>query len=54
VVAGIRQGLLDSQVNVLLPHGMLSIRWDGKTDGDDSHVLKTGPAATVFEGTLTL
>jgi diaminopimelate epimerase len=54
VVAGIRQGLLDSQVNVLLPHGTLSIRWDGKTDGDDSHVLKTGPAATVFEGTLTL
>ena len=50
VVAGIRRGLLDDTVEVLLPCGSLKIHWNGGT----SHVWKTGPAKTVFEGSITL
>ncbi|MCB2022219.1 MAG: diaminopimelate epimerase [Burkholderiaceae bacterium] len=50
VVAGIRLGLLDDTVEVHTRGGALRIEWSG----GDAHVLMTGPAETVFEGTLTL
>ena len=51
VVAGIRQGLLDATVEVHTRGGDLKIEWAGK---NDSPVLMTGPAQTVFEGEITL
>ena len=50
VVAGMRAGLLARQgaVCVSLPGGDLQIEWAA-----DNHVLMSGPAATVFEGTVT-
>lgn len=50
VVAGIRQGLLDNTVTVQLPCGDLQINWQG----GQSPVLKTGPAETVFEGSIEI
>ena len=50
VVVGIRQGLLGGSVQVSLPGGDLQIEWAG----DDSPVWMTGPAETVFEGTIDL
>ena len=50
VVAGCIQGLLDKQVTVALPGGDLQIRWDG----EGQPVWMTGPAETVFRGTLRL
>jgi diaminopimelate epimerase len=49
VVAGIRQGLLDSQVDVDTRGGRLTIHW-----APGQHVLMTGPAVTVFEGEIEL
>ena len=48
VVAGIRLGLLDAQVDVLARGGRLTIRWDGM----GHPVYMTGPAVTVFEGRI--
>jgi len=50
VVAGIRRGLLDSPVKVNTHGGALSIAWDGA----EQPVRMTGPATTVFEGTIDL
>ncbi len=50
VVAGIRMGMLDGRVDVDTRGGRLGIEWAGGT----SHVLMTGPAATVFEGEIEL
>jgi diaminopimelate epimerase len=50
VVAGIRQGALDRRVDVEARGGRLTIEWPG----DDSTVLMTGPAETVFEGDIEL
>jgi diaminopimelate epimerase len=50
VVAGHLQGLLDEQVSVSLPGGELRIQWQGA----GQPVAMTGPAVTVFKGTLTL
>jgi len=50
VVAGIRLGLLDPAVEVQTRGGALRIEWAGA----DSSVLMTGPAQTVFEGSITL
>ncbi|OQX13665.1 MAG: diaminopimelate epimerase [Thiothrix lacustris] len=50
VVAGRLQGLLDEQVSVSLPGGELRIQWQGT----GQPVAMTGPAVTVFRGTLTL
>jgi diaminopimelate epimerase len=50
VVAGIRRGLLDSPVKVHTHGGDLSIAWDGA----GQPVRMTGPATTVFEGTIDL
>jgi diaminopimelate epimerase len=49
-VVGGRWGLLDEQVRVELPGGSLIIRWSGA----GQPVWMTGPAATVFEGTIDL
>ena len=48
VVAGIRLGLLDRRVEVHTRGGRLAIEWAG----GDTSVLMTGPAETVFEGTI--
>ncbi len=48
VVAGITMGLLDSPVAVSTRGGELSIAWEG----GDAAVMLTGPAVSVFEGTI--
>lgn len=50
VVAGIQRGELDNEVKATLRGGELTIRWDG----GDAPVMMTGPATTVFEGSITL
>lgn len=50
VVAGIRRGLLDSPVRVHTHGGDLNIAWDGP----GTAVQMTGPATTVFEGSIDL
>ena len=43
-------GMVDDEVSVDLPGGRLSIRWQGES----SPVYMTGPAETVFEGTIPI
>lgn len=50
VVAGRLRGLLDREVTVHLPGGNLTICWDG----ENTPVLMTGPATTVFHGQINL
>jgi diaminopimelate epimerase len=50
VVAGIRQGLLDSQVAVHTHGGVLTIEWQGAGHA----VFMTGPATTVFTGEMEI
>lgn len=50
VVAGIRLGLLEPEVDVQTHGGVLTIAWAGGT----TPVMMTGPATTVFHGTLEL
>ncbi len=50
VVAGIRRGLLRSPVRVETRGGELSIAWNGP----GTPVFMTGPAVTVFEGSIDL
>ncbi|MDB5761187.1 MAG: dapF [Herminiimonas sp.] len=50
VVAGIRRGLLDSPVKVETRGGELSIAWSGQ----QSPVMLTGPAVSVFEGEIEI
>ncbi|AGI26663.1 diaminopimelate epimerase [Pseudomonas sp. ATCC 13867] len=49
-VAGIRQGWLQSPVQIELPGGRLSIEWAGP----GQPVMMTGPAVRVFEGQVRL
>lgn len=50
-VAALRaRGLLDETVEVTLPGGRLRVRWPGK----GAPVIMTGPATTVFEGSIDL
>ncbi|MCC7598789.1 diaminopimelate epimerase [Janthinobacterium sp. FW305-129] len=49
-VAGILRGVLDSPVRISARGGELSIAWQGP----GHPVLMTGPAVTVFEGTIEL
>ena len=51
VVAGIRLGWLDPQVDVDTRGGRLTVEWAG---GPDDSVFLTGPATTVFEGEIEL
>ena len=50
VVSGRLRGLLDERVTVRLPGGELRVSWRG----GDAPVWMTGPAVTVFEGTIAL
>lgn len=50
VAIGRQQGLLDDKVDVDLAGGTLRITWAG----DEQPVWMTGPATTVFEGTIEL
>jgi diaminopimelate epimerase len=50
VAVGRRWGLLDSEVQVDAPGGRLSVRWEGPGE----HLWLTGPAVSVFEGTIDL
>lgn len=50
VVAGCLQGLLDDTVTVKVLGGELTISWQG----GDSPILMTGPATTVYEGTIRI
>jgi len=50
VVAGIQQGRLQSPVKVSARGGELNITWQG----GDTPVMMSGPAVTVFHGTVTL
>lgn len=50
VVAGVIQGLLDSEVSVHLPGGTLQIQWLG----EGHPVLMTGPAERVFHGQVRI
>ena len=50
VVVGIEQDLLDNEVCVELPGGELNINWSGRGEP----VLMTGPAISVFDGTINL
>lgn len=50
VVAAILNGLTDNEVTVKLLGGSLLIRWDRSTN----LLYMTGPAVTVFEGTIDL
>jgi len=54
VVAGIRRGLLDSPVRVATRGGELSIAWGGAAGDENSPVLMTGPATTVFTADIEL
>lgn len=47
-VAAILNGLTEDEVTVRLQGGELRIRWDR----ENGHVFMTGPAETVFEGTI--
>ena len=48
VAVGIMRGLLDSEVQVELPRGSLTIQWQGT----GQPLYMTGPAATVYHGEL--
>jgi diaminopimelate epimerase len=50
VVAGIRLGLLDSQVQVQTRGGVLTNEWQGA----GQPVFMTGPATTVFSGEMEI
>jgi len=50
VAAGQRLGLLDPEVTVEAPGGRLIVRWEGP----GKHLWMTGPAASVFEGTVDI
>jgi len=49
-VIGIERGALDECVRVTLPGGELEVRWAGR----GQPVWMTGPATTVFDGTIVL
>jgi len=50
VACGIQAGKLNARVRALLTGGELTIQWAGA----DKPVIMTGPATTVFEGTLLI
>lgn len=50
VAVGRRWGLLDEEVRVDAPGGRLTVRWKGPNE----HLWLTGPAVSVYEGTIDL
>ena len=49
-VVNIAAGRVNNKVNVTLPGGTLQIQWQG----EGQPVFMTGPATTVYEGTITI
>ena len=49
LVACVLNGRTDREITVRLKGGSLKIRWD-----IDNHIYMTGPARTVFTGTITI
>ena len=49
-VVAIAQGRVKSPVSVTLPGGTLRISWDG----GNSPVMMSGPATSVYEGTIQI
>jgi diaminopimelate epimerase len=58
VVAGIRLGLLDSRVDVHARGGVLTVEWAAMLPGQavdlSAPVMMTGPATTVYQGTMDI
>ncbi len=50
VAVGVRHGLLDTEVQVDLPGGTSMVSWPGTGE----HLWLTGPATTVFTGTIDI
>jgi diaminopimelate epimerase len=50
VAVGRRRGLLDEEVKVALPGGSATVSWAGT----DEHLWLTGPATTVFTGSIEI
>ena len=50
VAVGVRRGLLDGEVRVDLPGGTAMVSWPGPGE----HLWLTGPATTVFTGSIDL
>ena len=50
VAVGRRRGLLDEEVKVALPGGSAVVSWAGT----DEHLWLTGPATTVFTGSIDI
>jgi diaminopimelate epimerase len=50
VAVGRRWGLLDAEVRVDAPGGRMTVRWEGP----GKHLWLTGPAVSVYEGTIDL
>jgi diaminopimelate epimerase len=48
LVAAVQCGHMNRSADVILPGGMLGVRWEA----DSGHVFLTGPAVRVFEGTV--
>lgn len=53
-VAGMRRGALDSEVEVEMKGGKLTIAWDGLDSDTPQSVRLTGPAEIVFTGTMDI
>ena len=49
-VAGVLNGLTDREVDIKVLGGIIHVKWDEA----DNHVYMTGPATTVFEGTIEI
>lgn len=54
VVAGIRLGWLDARVQVHTRGGMLTIEWTGLAADAPAPVWMTGPARSVFDGSIEI
>jgi diaminopimelate epimerase len=52
LVGAHRRGLTGRRATVLLDGGELDIAWRENADGEPGHVIMTGPAALVFEGSF--
>jgi len=51
-VAAMRRGLVDREVSVTLPGGVLAISWDEGADGAPGRITMTGPATISYTGSF--
>jgi diaminopimelate epimerase len=54
VVAGIERGLVATPVEVQTRGGRLRVAWNGRSGGETTRVLLTGPAVKVFDGEIDI